>query len=81
MSQWSLLLEDHLLPEGNSLFRDLWAPTMAENLYPACVCRALGTQQKGQGLGNVVTGAERELSYFACSTKSAFCWDGRLEWF
>lgn len=32
---------------------------MAENLYPACVCRALVTEQKGQGLGNVVTGAEK----------------------
>lgn len=42
------------------MFRDPWAPRMPENLYLACVCRALGTEQKGLGLDNVVTTADRE---------------------
>lgn len=33
---------------------------MPENLYPACVRRVLGTEQKGPGLDNVVTTADRE---------------------
>lgn len=59
----------------------LGAPRVTENLCPACVCKVLGTEQRALGLGNVVTTTDRESSYFACFTKSAFCWDRRLAWF
>lgn len=53
-SQWSLLLEDHVLPERRKLLkssRDPWAPRMAENLNPAVYVEQLAQSKKAWDLG------------------------------